>query len=440
MNEVKPVWDKAIRCGILLTMNSADCPVQKNKVIGLRGNQIIAIEDDASDWQAGEIIDQSRNIVLPGLVNAHTHLPMNLLRGVGDDQPLMDWLQKTIFPLEAKLVSPEFCRLGTQHALLESIAGGVTTLCDMYYFAEDIADEVDKSGIRAIIGESAINFPVPDDLKQDGNNYRILDRMCEKYAEHPRITPAVAPHAPYTCSNDLLMKVADYAEQQNIPVTIHMNETLAEVEGSLKEYQKRPFERLADIGFLQRISPICAHCVHVNDDEMQIIKENNCSVIYNPESNMKLGSGIAPIVNYIKKGIRVGIATDGAASNNDLNMILEMNTGAKLQKLSQSDNTAMTARQALYLGTLGGALALNLGDITGSLEIGKRADLIAINCDAPHMQPLHDPFSQIVYAARGDEVCFAMCEGKTIYQNGQFVHLSQKEILDKVDQYISRHF
>lgn len=433
-------WDIAIRCGYLLTMDNVDCDILRNQVIGIQGSNIAAIVDDSSEWSAQKTFDLSEKIVLPGFVNAHTHLSMNLLRGVGDDQPLMDWLQKTIFPLEAKLVSPEFCRLGTKLALLESIAGGVTTFCDMYYFAEDVAEEVASSGVRGIIGESAINFPVPDDLKQDGNNYRILDRMCEKYNDHPRITPAVAPHAPYTCSNDLLMKVAEYAKSKNIPVTIHMSETMAEVKGSVEEYGQRPFERLNEIGFLMSTSPICAHCVHVNEAEMQIMKNTNCSVVYNPESNMKLGSGIAPIVKFLQKGIRVGIATDGAASNNDLNMILEMNTGAKLQKLGNADNTAMTARQALFLGTLGGAKALNLDSITGSIEVGKRADIIAIDYSSPHMKPLHDPFSQIIYAARGDEVCFSMCDGDVLYQNNQHVHLDQKKILADVDQYIVDNF
>jgi len=420
-----------------------------NKTIETTKNCYLEIKDGLikSIFTDASLLDQSLTLenwshltLLPGLINGHCHLPMSLLKGKGDDQNLQVWLEKIIFPLEAKLVSPEFCQIGTQLSILEMISTGTTTVCDMYYFADTIAQTLIDAKMRSVVGESVINFPVPDDLKKDGSNYKILDRLRELSDTHSIMTPALAPHAPYTCSNELLMEAHQYARQHNLPITIHVSETQKEVSDSKEQFNGlSPIERLHDIGFMEG-GIIIAHGVHLSQNDQKLIKDSDSSVIYNPESNMKLGSGIAPIIDLMEKGIKVGLGTDGSASNNDLNLITEMNTGSKLQKLFAKESSSMSAEKMIYLATLGGAEALRIEKTCGSIEPGKAADIIALDLHSKaHTLPCHDPISTIVYSCQGNEVVHSLCQGEFLMKNNQFKTLNKNEVISNVKEYVEKN-
>ncbi|MBS1982959.1 MAG: amidohydrolase [Bdellovibrionales bacterium] len=429
-------FDIAIRCGWLLTMKpGADEKPLRDHLIGIRGRDIAYVgPEGAIEWTATKTLDATQKIVMPGLVNGHTHLPMSLFRGLADDLPFEEWLHKYILPLEGRLVSPEFVRIGTELAAFESIQRGVTTLCDMYYFEDEIGDVLDKAGLRAIVGETVADFPQPDDKQKQDLNYRILEKMAERWGKGGRIQPAVAPHAPYTCSDDTLRKAATFAQKHEMPILIHVSETKNEIDVSQKEHGMSPVRRLKKLGVMDQPC-VFAHCVHVSPEDMSIIKESGAGVVHNPESNMKLGSGIAPVRAMLNAGLRVGIGTDGAASNNDLNLFKEMDTAAKLQKLAHADNTAMTAIQALRMATYEGARALHMEKIIGSLEVGKRADIVIIDTHVVNMQPLHDIPSQLVYATTGTEVETVLCDGKIIMEEWDVLTMSRKDIFTRVERY-----
>lgn len=406
-----------IHCGHLLSMAGGDANIQSNVFIGIHNSQITYIGSRPPQVNC-PVVEAQNKIVMPGLINGHTHLAMNLLRGIGDDQSLQEWLEKVIFPLEGSRVNPEFVREGTSLALQECMRSGVTTVCDMYYFEDVVGECIEKVGLRGIAGESFNNYPTPDNKALDENYYRILDRMRERFHQHPRVTVAVAPHAPYTCSDELLSKAARYAQTHSLPFLIHVSETQGEVRDSYRQFGKSPVERLHALGVFDGPA-IIAHGVHMSDNDLKILQRHSVGVIHNPESNLKLASGIAPVSDYLRSGIRLGLGTDGAASNNNLNMFQEMDTAAKLQKLKGCDPTAMTAVEALRLATHDGARAIGMEDRIGSIEVGKLADIIVIGYDTPNMQPLHDIPSQLVYAAHGNEVETVICHGQIRYQNPQ---------------------
>jgi 5-methylthioadenosine/S-adenosylhomocysteine deaminase len=375
---------------------------------------------------------------MPGLVNAHTHLPMSLFRGLADDHPFNEWLFQTILPLETSLVCPEFVRAGTELSLLECIRTGTTTVCDMYYFEDVVADAMDRSGVRGLAGQALIDFPVPDDRKDQGTPLTgplaMIESMELRYQGHSRVRPAIAPHAPYSCSDETLLKARDAALASGVPLTIHLAETEHEVRESLKNYGKTPTRRLADLGILA-LKPICAHGVHLNDEDIELLAASGASVVYNAESNMKLGSGVARIPKLLEAGVTVAIGTDGPASNNDLSILRELDTGAKLQKLVNHSNTAMTAAQALRLATWEGARALGLGAQIGSLEVGKKADLIALDLQRPHLQPIHDLVSHVVYSATGQEVEWVLCDGRVLYEPAGFTTLDAPAIIARAGEW-----
>ena len=429
-------FDIAVRCGHLLTMAPGQNTAVKDQLIGIVGTKIEWMGSPSSiEWTAEKTIDASRKIVMPGLINGHTHLPMSLFRGLADDLPFEEWLHKYILPLEGRLVSPEFVRVGTELAALECIQRGVTTVCDMYYFEDEIADVLDKAGLRALVGETVADFPQPDDKEKKGENYAILERMITKYGREGRIIPTVAPHAPYTCSDETLTQALTFARKHHIPITIHVSETKAEVAASLKQFDMSPVERLQKLGFGEYNRCIYAHCVHLSDKDIAILAKDKTGVVHNPESNMKLGSGTAPVRELLAKGVIMGIGTDGAASNNDLNLFGEMDTACKLQKLAHADNTAMTAIQALRMATEGGAQALGIDAYVGSLEPGKYADLIVVDTDSVNMQPLHNPASQLVYATTGTEVETVICHGKILMEEWNILTLNRRDIFARVNRY-----
>lgn len=430
-------FDLGIRCDHLLTMAGGSAKAKRDQFVGIRGNMITTVEPWKSELEtvSTRLIHESGHLVMPGLINGHSHLAMSLFRGLADDLPFSDWLFKTILPLESQLVDPEFVRAGTELALLESIRSGVTTLCEMYYCPDTAAECIDQAGLRALVCGVLLVLASPDDRYNGKNRFAFAEKLYSLYKNHPRITPCLGPHAPYTCSDELLKEVKKFCDQKQMPIHIHVSETKKEMEDSLREHGKTPTQRLFDLGlFSHRM--IFAHGVHLTDADIALMeKAGTASVIYNPESNMKLGSGIAPIPKLLRAGIAVGIGTDGPASNNDLSIFGEMDTGAKLQKLGNSDNTALTAVQALRMATIEGARALGLDSQVGSIEIGKRADIITLNLESPHLYPRHDIPSLLVYSAKGSEVSTVVCDGKILYDQRRFMTLEPQSVYSKANRY-----
>lgn len=428
-----------IRCDHFLSMAAGEAIPQRDIFVGIKDGKIAEV----SPWTAeaetrcDQFIDARNQVVLPGLINGHTHLAMTLFRGLEDDVPFHQWLFERILPLEAKLVDREFVRVGTELAALECIRFGVTTVCDMYFYADQIADVIDRAGLRALVSQVFAAGPLPEDRELGTDKAKLFEQLRSKYAAHPRITPMLGPHAPYTCDDVILKKVAQISEQTGAPVTIHLSETEHEVQDSFKEHGKTPVKRLYDLGLLQRRA-ICAHGVHLDEADQALIKKSGAAIVYNPDSNLKLSSGIAPIARYLADGVQVAFGTDGSASNNDLSLFGAMDVGTKLQKLANHSNTAMVAAQALKCATWGGAHALGLGDRVGSIEVGKEADLICVDLDFPHMQPVHDVRSQLVYAAQGLEVDTVICRGQVLMRGKKIRALNSSRIMEEVAQWRTR--
>lgn len=438
--------DRLIKAKYLTTLSSQksdDAFTEVDQCIGLKGDTITFVGSWADAQAQGldnglapeAIINYSNHWVLPGLVNAHTHLPMTLLRGFSDDVPLQEWLEKHIFPAEGRLVDPEFVKLGTKIAALEALKTGSTTFCDMYYFEPDIAEVLDQAGVKAFLGQSFIDFPAPDNKKQDGSDYKLLEELQERFGSHPRLHACVAPHAPYTCSDKTIQETAEYARKHNLLYSIHISETQFEMAESQKNFGMTPVERMQKLGVFDTRS-VFAHCVHVTDGDIEIMAKSPTAAIYNPESNMKLGSGAAPVRKMLDAGVLVALGTDGCASNNDLNMFGEMNTGAKLQKVSLADNAAIGAREMLQLATANGAKSLGLDD-TGCLEVGKKADFIAVDLNHPHLQPVHE-IPSLIYSVQGHEVDDVWVDGTRVVENGECLTLNQDDIFAELQDYRKR--
>lgn len=424
-------FDLVIHAETAIPMSGGDCRVGKDLFIGIRGGVI----DEVSPWKASrkkegkKFLSTKGKVVMPGLVNGHTHLPMTLFRGLEDDVPFHVWLFERILPLEGKMVSRDFVKVGTELAALECIRFGVTTVNEMYFYAEETAKVWDKAGLRGIISQTMAKFPLPEDKDLGTDKFAIFEKLRKKFSKHKRIEIGMAPHAPYSCDDELLRKVGKVSQETGAPIHIHVSETKKEVEDSKKEFGISPVKRLQNLGMLSsRVK--AAHCVHLEDEDREIFKKTGAAAIYNPDSNMKLGSGIAPVADYLKRGIPVCFGSDGCASSNNMSILHVMNIGTKLQKLASGDNTAMVAAQALRMATWGGAHALGLGNLIGSIEKGKRADIIFVDFSSPHMQPVHDPVSHLVYSASGLEVDSVICEGKVLYSDKKFHTLSEKKIYE----------
>ncbi len=374
----------------------------------------------------GQRIDAAGKVVVPGLINGHTHVPMTLFRGLADDLDLNEWLTKYIFPAEAKNVTEEFVRTGTQLGLAEMIRGGTTTYCDMYYFEDAIAEETARAGMRGVLGETVIDFPVADN-KTWAEAMAYSERFLKRWKGHALITPAVAPHAPYTVSEEHLKDVRALADRLDSPVVIHLSETRKEVEDITAQKGVPPGEYLARIGFL-RGRVVAAHTVHLNEREIGLMKEHGVGCVHNPQSNMKLASGVAPVPRLLAAGVRVGLGTDGAASNNDLSMWEEMDTAAKLHKLFANDPRVLTAEQALEMATIGSARALHLEREIGSIEEGKRADLVVVDVDELHQTPLYNVYSHLVYATKASDVSTVVIEGRVVMRDRRLLTLNEADI------------
>lgn len=420
--------DLIISGGTIVTMDNQRRVIEDGAVAVSNG-RIVAVGSRAEiekNYSAGETIDARGRIVIPGLINGHTHVPMTLFRGLADDLDLQEWLTKYIFPAEAKNVSEEFVRVGTRLGLAEMIRGGTTTYCDMYYFEDAIADETVKAGVRGVLGETVIKFPVADN-KTFSEAMAYTERFVKKWQGHALITPAIAPHAPYTVLEDQLKAVRDFSKRTGAPVVIHVSETRKEVDDITKEKGVPPIDYLARIGLLNdRV--IAAHVVYPSAEELTVLKRLGVGIVHNPQSNMKLASGVAPVPQMLQADLKLGLGTDGAASNNDLNMWEEMDTAAKLHKVFTMDPKVVTAQQAFEMATIRGARALHLEREIGSLEKGKRADLVIVDSDDLNQTPSYNIYSDLVYATKADDVRTVIIEGRVVMRDRSLLTLDEKDI------------
>ena len=415
--------------GTIVTMD-AGRRVIANGSVAVDGTDIVAVgtaDAIAREFRSATTIDASGQVVLPGLINTHTHAPMVLYRGLADDLALMEWLTKYIFPAEAKTVSPEMVRAGTRLALLEMIQSGTTTYADMYYFEEEIARETKTAGLRGVLGQTVIQFPVAD-AKTPGDALIRAEAFITAFKGDPLITPAVAPHAMYTLDGPTLIAARDLARRHGVPTLIHLAETQDEAKTSEERFQTSPITYLDRLGFLGP-SVLAAHAVWASPSEVELLRARGVGVAHNPESNMKLASGVAPVPAYLAAGVAVGLGTDGAASNNDLDMFEAMRLASLLHKVHTGDPRVISAAQALEMATLGGARALGMDRAIGSLEPSKRADLIVVSMASARQTPMYDPVSHLVYTTRGDDVRTTIVNGKVLMRDRRMATLNEGAIL-----------
>ncbi|MGQ9694825.1 MAG: amidohydrolase [Thermodesulfobacteriota bacterium] len=376
--------------------------------------------------RAQHIIDGHKGLAMPGLINAHTHAAMSLFRGWADDLPWEIWLKDYIFPAENKLVNEDFVFWGSLLACGEMIACGTTTFADGYFFEDQVAQAVELTGLRAVLGQGILDFPTPD-----ATNPNLALKRAERFIENCQnfklITPALFPHAVYTCSPSLLRRCRDLAEEYGVPLIIHLAETKSELAEVSKRYGLTPVHHLHKLGLLSS-NLIACHCVWLNEEEMDLLAERGVRVVHNPESNMKLASGVAPVPDLLARGVVVGLGTDGCASNNNLDLFQEMDTAAKLHKVFRLDPTVMPAEAVLHMATLGGAKVLGMEEEIGSLAVGKKADIIILDLDRPHLQPIYNIVSHLVYAASGADVRHVIINGQIIMKDRQILTLDKEEI------------
>ncbi len=407
--------------------------------VAINGTDIVEVgtpEAIAATYQAGETIDARDQIVLPGLINTHTHAPMVMYRGLADDLALTDWLQKYIFPAEAKTVSPELVRTGTRLAALEMIESGTTTFADMYYFEEEIAQATIEAGLRGVLGETIIQFPVAD-AKTPAEGLARAERFIKELKDNGLIVPAVAPHALYTNDKTTLVAAAELGRRYGVPVLIHFAETEDEVRIAREQYKMTPTAYLESIGFWGP-KTLGAHGVWVTEDDIAILKRRGVGVAHNPESNMKLASGAAPVTKYLASGVALGLGTDGAASNNDLDMFEAMRQASFLAKHATHDPTAVSAQTALDMATILGARAMDMERLIGSLEPGKRADLITVSMSATRQTPSYDPVSHLVYVTRGDDVRTSIVNGRILMKDRQLRTLDRATVIADANRLAAR--
>ncbi|MGE0083655.1 MAG: amidohydrolase [Desulfococcaceae bacterium] len=418
--------------GMVLTMNPEQTQIQ-NGAVAVIGSKIAAVERAAffSDWTAARVIDAKRGIIMPGLVNTHTHAAMTCFRGLADDLPLMNWLHDHIFPAEAKL-NPDMVYSGSLLACAEMILSGTTCFCDMYLFEDRVAEAAKSAGMRAVVGEVLYDFPSPN-YGPIAAGFRYAEDMIRKWQNDPLITVAVEPHSPYLCAPDLLKTAAEMSRRHQIPLVIHVSETQSEVSQMQEKYGCSPVEHLANLHVLGPNLLAC-HCVALSDHDISLLQQTDTKVSHNPESNMKLASGIAPVPKLLNAGICVGLGTDGCSSNNNLDLFSEMDMAAKLHKVSTLDPTVMDAHTVLGMCTSEGARALGLGHICGSLEPGKQADIIVIDMNKPHLIPLYHPQSHLVYSVRGSDVVTSVIDGKVVMENRHLLTIDAEKVMAEVQK------
>lgn len=442
--------DTILYNGTVVTMNDA-FDVFRDGAIAIRGTDIVAAgsrDTVLAAYESANAVDCAGGYILPGLVNAHTHVPMTLLRGLADDLRLDVWLLGYVMPTEREFVNPEFCRLGTSIACAEMIRSGITSFADMYYYEADIAEATAEAGMRGVLGQSIMKFPAPDaDSFEDSLAY--CRNFIEKWRGHPLVTPAVAPHAPYSNTPETLRRCVELALEYDAPLLIHIAETRFEVDNSLKDVGRTVVAHMDELGLFEA-KVLAAHCVHIDQNEIHTLHERDATVAHCPTSNLKLASGIAPVPQMLASDLVVGIGTDGPASNNDLDMFEEMRLAAILAKTAGNDPTVLPARQALLMATRQGAAALFMGDKTGSLEVGKRADLLVMDAEPLHNTPHfdHDPnaiYSRIVYAGKSTDVRHVLCNGRWLMRDRDLLTVNEASLraqaqayAHRVDQFLSK--
>jgi 5-methylthioadenosine/S-adenosylhomocysteine deaminase len=408
-----------------------------NGAIAVRNGRIVGVgkrTDIEKQFQARQHADRPDDILMPGLINTHTHAAMSLFRGIADDMKLQDWLNNFIFPAEAKNVTPDFVLWGTRLACLEMMLSGTTTFVDMYYFEDRAAQATKEAGMRGILGETMIRFKSPD-AATPKDMLRYTEKFIQQYRHDPLVIPAVAPHAIYTNNDADLKSARALANKYHVPLTMHLSETKTENDDALRTRHMTPTRLVESLGVLDGWT-LVAHGVWLDAADQKILKAHGTGVAHCPSSNMKLASGVAPVVSMLKLGIPVGLGTDGpAGSNNDFDMMEEMNLAADLQKVSTGDPTVLPAEQAIAMATILGARAAGLDKEIGSLETGKHADFITLRLDRPHAVPLYNVYSQIVYALKGSDVDDTVVEGKPIVRGGRSLTLDAAPILAKARDY-----
>lgn len=434
------IVDQILTNATVLTMDESLTQFEPG-AIAIQGQQIVAVgfeNDIKKEYQSDHVFDCGGKVLMPGLINTHTHIPMTLLRGLSDDLRLEVWLLGYVMPVEREFVSEEFVRLGTELGCVEFIRTGVTTFNDMYYFESIVAEITAKMGLRAICGQSVLKFPTPDARSSD-DSLQLVREMVAEYKGHPLIIPAIAPHAAYTCPPELLKQATEIAIEYDIPLHIHISETAEEV-ANMREQEGMPVVPHVKKQGVFRAKTIAAHCVHIDEGEIHTLEHANVGVAHNPSSNMKLASGFAPVQLMLDIGLNVGIGTDGTASNNDLDFFEEMRLANFIAKGKSGDPTALPAVKTLEMATRLGAKALHIDHITGTIEPGKRADLITLDLNTVHNSPnfRHDKngiYSQIIYAAKATDVHDVMVDGKWLMQDKHIPEVDEQNLIDQSQVY-----
>jgi 5-methylthioadenosine/S-adenosylhomocysteine deaminase len=423
----------------VVTMNDAGLVIEDGAV-AVDGDRIVGVgprTDIASKFRARRTLDGAGKVVLPGLINGHTHAAMTLLRGIADDIELIEWLQKYIFPTEVRFVDADFVRVGTELACAEMIRGGTTTFVDMYYFPDSVAEAVESCGLRVLVAASVIDQKSPDAANGTESLAKAVDFVRRWKGRSDRIIPIIGAHSVYTIPSDLLRQIAAAADELDVPISIHVSESRFEIETTRKNYQTTPIHLLDDLGVLG-VHTIAAHVVWPQDDDLPVLVQRQVGVIHNPSSNMKISSGIAPVTKMLAAGVRVGLGTDGPATNNDLDMWEEMRLAAFLQKVSTMDPKVLPARTALNMATRGGAEAIGLGDEVGTLAPGRRADLIQVSLADVRMVPMYDVISHLVYVAHPQDVTSVVVDGRILMRDGKPLTVDEPRVAREARAFAER--
>ena len=434
--QTKQDVDLIVSGGIVVTMDGARRVVHDGS-IAIKGDAIVAVGSKAEvegRYRSAKMIDGRGKLVVPGFINGHVHVPMTLFRGLHDDVTLNDWLYKYIFPAEAKNVNEEFVRWGTRLAAAEQIRSGVTTFADMYYFEDAVAEETKAAGMRGVLGETFIDFPAPDN-KTNAAMLAYTEKFLQKWQGDPLIHAAPAPHSIYTCSKKTLQGAAALARKYHAPILIHVAEMKKERDDSEKQNGMSPVQYLEKIGVLGP-DVVAAHCIFVDEADRKLLAERQVGCVHNPSSNMMLASGVAPVPEMRAAGVAVGLGTDGpAGSNNDLDLMEEIDLAAKLAKISKMDPLALNAKAVVEMATIDGARALHMEKEIGSLEAGKKADVILIGLDEPNAVPMYDVYAQIAYSLKGSDVQSVIIGGRVVMRDRKLLTIDEPRVLEKAREY-----
>ncbi|MGC1449763.1 MAG: amidohydrolase [Candidatus Sulfotelmatobacter sp.] len=434
--QTKQGVDLVVSGGIVVTMDGARTILHDGSV-AVKGDAIVAVgprADVEARYQGAQAIDARGRLVLPGLINGHTHVPMTLFRGLHDDVTLNDWLYKYIFPAEAKNVNEEFVRWGTRLAAAEQIRAGVTTFADMYYFEDAVAEETKAAGMRGVLGETFIDFPAPDN-KTNAEMLAYTERFLKRWQGDALIHAAPAPHSIYTCSRKTIQDAAELAKKYHAPLLMHVSEMKKEWEDSEKANGMSPVQYLEKIGVLGP-NLVAAHCIFVDEADRKLLAERQVGCVHNPSSNMMIASGVSPVPEMRAAGIAVGLGTDGPeGSNNDLDLMEEIDLAAKLAKISKMDPLALNAKAVVEMATIDGARALHMEKEIGSLEVGKKADLILIGLDEPNAVPMYDVYAQIAYSLKGSDVETVVIGGRVVMRGRKLLTVDEPRVVEKAREY-----